>query len=306
VTRRTSRTNSTSDPGTAFARYLDAAATRIDAVLERALPGERTHPAVIHRAMRYTALAEGKRLRPALVLLAYEACGGKGRKADPVGAAVEMVHAFSLIHDDLPAMDDDDLRRGRPTSHVVFGEAMAILAGDALHSLAFFQLVSRVRDPGLARDLALLLAEAAGPDGMVGGQVDDIGAAGHEPSIERLERIQTRKTAALIRAACAGGARAGGGTQAQIDALARYGHHLGIAFQVVDDVLDVTGTAETLGKTPGKDEVENRMTWVSLAGLEGARARATREHRLALEAVEDLPGADLLRGLATFVTRRDR
>jgi geranylgeranyl diphosphate synthase type II len=293
-------------PLAAALAFLEEARRQVEADLERVLEPARLGPGRLGEAMRYSVLAGGKRLRPALALASARAVGGEAGAALAFGTALELVHTYSLIHDDLPAMDDDDLRRGRPTSHVVFGEAMAILAGDALHTLAFSQLLARVPDAALARDLAVLLAEASGPDGMVGGQVDDLTAAGQTPSLERLERIQARKTGALIRAACEGGARAGGATPAEREALARYGRHLGIAFQVVDDILDVTGTAEALGKTPGKDESEQRMTWVALAGLEGARARADREVGQALEAIDGLPGAELLRGLAAFVTRRDR
>jgi geranylgeranyl diphosphate synthase type II len=256
--------------------------------------------------MRYSVFAGGKRLRPALAMAACRAVGGDVATVVPFAAALELVHAYSLIHDDLPSMDDDDLRRGKPTSHRVYGEALAILAGDALHSLAFVTVLADTPDAHLGRDLGLELAEAAGPAGMVGGQVEDLAASGAEPDEAQLLRIQGRKTAALIRAACRGGARAGGATAEGIEALATYGRHLGYAFQMVDDVLDVTGTAESLGKTPGKDKDENRMTWVAYEGVEAAMARADAHVRRALDAVAAVEGRELLTALAHFVTRRTR
>ncbi len=203
-------------------------------------------------------------------------------------------------------MDDDDLRRGRPTSHKVFGEAMAILAGDALHTLAFEHLLSHLAPPELAARAAYELAHAAGPRGMVGGQVEDLAADRMEPDEESLLRVQGGKTAALIRAACRGGALIGGGREHEVDAAGDYGTHLGFAFQMVDDVLDVTGTADVIGKTPGKDAAGHKMTWVALEGVDATMARAEREIGYALEAIAPLPGRDLLAGLARFVTRRDR
>ncbi len=286
--------------------FLDAARTRIDAYLHEVLPPTDGPSARLAEAMAYSILAGGKRLRPALAQAACRAVGGDEERVLPFGAALEMIHTYSLIHDDLPAMDDDDLRRGRPTSHKVYGEALAVLAGDALHTLAFEVLLVRTEPADLARQAALELARAAGPHGMVGGQVEDLGAAGREPDEETLLLIQGGKTAALLRAACRGGALIGGGDEREVEAAGRYGRHLGFAFQMVDDVLDVTGTAETLGKTPGKDEAEHRMTWVAFEGVEATKARAEQEIGWAVEAIRDLPGRALLAGLARFVTRRDR
>ena len=286
--------------------FLDEARTSIDAYLQEVLPPTDGPAARLAEAMAYSVRAGGKRIRPALAVAACRAVGGDESRVLPFGAALEMVHTYSLIHDDLPAMDDDDLRRGRPTSHKVYGEALAILAGDALHTLAFEVLLARTEPAELARQSALELARAAGPHGMVGGQVEDLGAAGLEPDEERLLLIQGGKTAALLRAACRGGALIGGGDAHQVEAAGRYGRHLGFAFQMVDDVLDVTGTAETLGKTPGKDQAEDRMTWVAFEGVEATKARAEREIGWALDAIQDLPGRALLEGLARFVTRRDR
>jgi geranylgeranyl diphosphate synthase type II len=286
--------------------FLGDARVRVEAWLDRVLPPPEGGPPRLGEAMRYAVFAGGKRLRPALAMAACRAVGGDDARALPFGAALELVHTYSLVHDDLPSMDDDDLRRGRPTCHRVFGEAMAVLTGDAMHTLAFECLLDPSLPADLARDLGIELARAAGPAGMVGGQVEDLAATAGEPSVERLTRIQTGKTAALLVAACRGGGRIGGAAPAALEALARYGLDLGLAFQMVDDVLDVTGTAETLGKTPGKDEEEERMTWVTLEGVGGAMARAERHVASALAAVRDLPGRDLLAALAHFVTRRDR
>ncbi len=286
--------------------FLAAARIRIDAYLDHVLPPVQGNGAALAEAMRYSVLAGGKRIRPALVMASALAVEGDPEKALPFGAAVELVHTYSLIHDDLPAMDDDDLRRGRPTNHKVFGEALAILAGDALNTYAFEVLLDGVEPADVARDVAWELAHAAGPRGMVGGQVEDVQASGRMPDEEALRRVQGGKTAALIRAACRGGARIGGGTNAEVDGLGRYGTHLGFAFQMIDDVLDVVGTAEALGKTPGKDAVEGRLTWVSLAGVDGARERAEAELGWALQALEGLPGAALLGEIGHLVTNRDR
>ncbi len=296
----------TPDGPTDARAFLETARRAVDAYLDRVLPSVEGPLAPLAEAMRYSVLAGGKRLRPALAMASAEAVGGTPGPTLPFGAALEMIHTYSLIHDDLPAMDDDDLRRGRPTSHKVFGEAMAILAGDALHTFAFEHLLESLGPPDVCRAVAYELAHAAGPKGMVGGQAEDLAASGHAPDEETLRRVQAGKTAALIRGACRGGGLVGGGNPEQVDALGRYGTHLGFAFQMIDDVLDVVGTAEALGKTPGKDAVEHRMTWVSLAGVEGARAKAEAEVAAAVEAVRSLPGARLLDELARLVTHRDR
>jgi geranylgeranyl diphosphate synthase type II len=285
--------------------FLEEARGLVDAWTEAALPASgHLGPPRLTEAMRYSVFAGGKRLRPALAIAASRAVGGRDEAVMPYAAALELVHTYSLIHDDLPSMDDDDLRRGRPTSHKVFGEAMAILAGDALHTLAFELLLTRTPDPALARDLALELARAAGRGGMVGGQVEDLAADGEPPEAARLERIHLGKTAALIRASAKGGAMAGGGSREAIAALETYGTHLGLAFQVVDDVLDETGTAESLGKTPGKDRSRRKMTYVALEGVPAALRRAEREVEAALGALEAFDRGGLLASLARFVTRR--
>ena len=284
---------------------LRSAHERVDAYLDEILPPAGTGPGRLHEALRYSVFAGGKRLRPALALAAAEAVGGSSEAAVPFAASLELVHTYSLIHDDLPCMDDDDLRRGRPTSHKVFGEAMAVLAGDALHSLAFESLLECVPDAALARALAHDLARAAGVRGMVGGQVEDLDAEGQPPDEHRLERLHAGKTAALFAAACEGGGRAGGADAAQGAALRRFGLELGLAFQIVDDVLDETGTAESLGKTPGKDRRGIKMTYVALEGVPAARLRADRRLASALGALATLPRPETLSSLARYVVSRD-
>ena len=287
------------------AAFLAAAKARVDRYLEDALPPAGEGSGRLHEAMRYSVFAGGKRLRPALAMASAEAVGGRAEDALPVAAALEMVHTYSLIHDDLPCMDDDDLRRGRPTSHRVFGEALAVLAGDALHSLAFETLLARAPvDAGCA--LARDLAAAAGVRGMVGGQVEDLEAEGRPPSEPTLARIHAGKTAALFAAACRAGGRSGGAGASEVEALDRFGRLFGLAFQVVDDVLDETGTAESLGKTPGKDKRGRKMTYVALEGADAARARARRLCDDAVAAVASLPRPHLLGALAHHIVRRDR
>jgi geranylgeranyl diphosphate synthase type II len=256
--------------------------------------------------MRYSVAAGGKRLRPALALAACESVGGDPASALPFAGAVELVHTYSLVHDDLPSMDDDDLRRGKPTSHRVFGEATAILAGDALHTLAFESLLEATPDGALARDLGRLLATAAGVRGMVGGQVEDLSSVGKAPDEASIERMHAGKTAALFQAACEGGGRAGGGSAAHLAALRRFGLELGLAFQAIDDVLDVTGTAESLGKTPGKDQRGSKATLVALEGVPAARARARRRLQSALDAHSPPPPPPPPPPLARHCVDRDR
>jgi geranylgeranyl diphosphate synthase type II len=295
-------------PPTDAERFLSTALARVDAQLDRVLPEARTGPGRLHEALRYSVFAGGKRLRPALALAAAEAIGGKRatRAVLPFAAALELVHTYSLIHDDLPSMDDDDLRRGKPTSHRVFGEATAVLAGDALHSLAFSSLLGSVRDPKLARALALELATAAGVGGMVGGQSEDLAAEGARPDEARLERLHRGKTAALFAAACVGGGCVARATKAQSAALRAFGLDLGLAFQIVDDVLDETGTAAQLGKTPGQDKKGAKMTYVALEGVPAARARARRRLADALARIAGLPHPEPLASLARYVVERDR
>ena len=282
----------------------------VDEALEKALPPETAWPETIHRAVRYSLFAGGKRIRPVLVLASAQAVGGAHAEALPLACAVEMIHTYSLIHDDLPAMDDDDLRRGRPTSHKVFGEAVAILAGDALLTRAFHLLAELPADAPEAvvrRRLAAtaILGEACGTTGLVGGQVMDLESEGKDVPAAALERLHRAKTGALLSACVRGGAVLGGATGEALARLTRYAAAIGLVFQIVDDVLDVTESAEQLGKTAGKDVKARKATYVSCHGLERARAMAADLLREALTAVSPLGerGA-LLSGIARLIVER--
>ena len=259
--------------------------------------------AKLYDSMEYSLLAGGKRLRPVLAMEFCRMCGGQWQQAAPFAAAVEMIHTYSLIHDDLPSMDNDDFRRGRPTNHKVYGEAMAILAGDALLTDAFMiASTAQLADP---KDMAFaigMLAECAGSMGMVGGQVLDIGSEERELTEQEVIDIQTRKTGALINAACVLGAIAGGGTEAQIDAAAKFAAGLGMAFQVRDDMLDVIGTQEEMGKGVGTDVKKN--TFVRLYGLEKCEELIQRYNQYAVESLAAFEGTDFVVGLAKSLTDR--
>jgi geranylgeranyl diphosphate synthase, type II len=259
--------------------YLKERAALVDAALARFLPPEDAEPPTVHRAMRYSVLAGGKRLRPILVIAGAEAVGAAAATVMPTACALEMIHTYSLIHDDLPAMDDDDYRRGRLTSHKVFGDAIAILAGDALLTLAF-RLVTEnaavVANPGVICDVVAEIADAAGTNGMVGGQVVDIQSEGKTVTAETLEYIHSRKTAALLRASLWVGVRLGGGDAAALGAIGDAGQSLGLAFQIVDDILDVEGSLEALGKTAGSDARKQKATYPALHGIEASRREARR------------------------------
>jgi len=282
---------------------------RADAVLARALPPEDQPPTELHRAMRYAVLGGGKRLRPLLVYATGTTFGALLETLDASAAAVEIIHAYSLVHDDLPAMDDDSLRRGRPTCHVVFGEAMAILAGDALQALAFDVLA---HDATLAGDAAIhvgmlrVLAVACGSHGMAGGQAFDLAAVGKALSPADLERMHVHKTGALIRASVRLGALAAGVRDAAtLDALERYGHAIGLAFQIRDDLLDIEAGTEQLGKTAGKDVAAAKPTYPAILGVEASRDALSRLTREALAVVEPLGSrARPLSDLARFVADR--
>jgi geranylgeranyl diphosphate synthase, type II len=310
MTRRPSKTSSNSDQAAAaFASYLDAAAERVDAALERHLPRESARPPVIHRAMRYTALSEGKRLRPALVLLAYEACGGRGKRAEPLAAAVEMVHAFSLIHDDLPAMDDDAMRRGKPSNHVVFGEGVAILAGDALLALAFETVAGmrRVLGPGRTSSLIEELAAATGSSGVIGGQVLDLLSEGKEVSKRTVEYIHRHKTGRLFTAALRLGGIAAEGSPARIAALTRFGAASGFAFQIVDDILGEAGSIRELGRDPGRDREKGKVTYPRLLGLDASHGSVDRLLKAAgAECARFGERAHLFQGFLDLVDARRR
>ncbi len=284
--------------------FLSEAARQAELSLDHWLPAATAAPARLHQAMRYSVMAGGKRLRPALVLAACRACLGADILCAPALAAVELLHTYTLVHDDLPAMDDDDLRRGRPTCHKAFDEATAILAGDALQTLAFQACAA------VSAEAVTTLALAAGSLGVVGGQQEDLDAEGQPhgaDAADLLVRIHRGKTAALIRASVELGAVAAGAGPAVRSALVAYGEAIGLAFQVADDCLDATASAADLGKTPGKDAAQGKLTYVALFGLDGARARAQRLLDEALEALVPLgPHAEQLRVLARFVVERTR
>jgi geranylgeranyl diphosphate synthase type II len=260
-------------------------------------------------AIEYSLTAGGKRLRPALVIECWTACGGNRkpgskRSALAAAAAIELIHTFSLVHDDLPAMDDDDLRRGRPTNHKVFGEAMAILAGDAMVTLAF-EVIAADAEPAVVPALVRELACASGPEGMIGGQVLDIDSENVALKLEQLQRLHAMKTGALLTASCRLGAVAAGASVPALNAVTEYGKHLGLAFQIVDDLLDVTSTPEKLGKATKKDAGKGKNTYPSLLGVEGSRREADQQLAAALAALDLLgENSQLLRTLAQFVVQR--
>jgi geranylgeranyl diphosphate synthase type II len=288
--------------------YLKERAAAVDQALERTLPGEQERPESLHRAMRYSVFAGGKRLRPVLVIAGAEAVGGHMDQVMAAACAMELIHTYSLIHDDLPAMDNDDFRRGQPTNHKVFGEAMAILAGDALLTLAFRLVADSFRGDGAAaalREVLIDVADAAGTAGMVGGQVVDIESEGRRVGPETLDFIHTHKTAALIRTSLRVGARICGASPAALRALSVAGQNIGLAFQIIDDILDVTGTTEQLGKTAGKDRAQQKATYPGIHGLDASRARARYLVAEAEEVLADLGElAAPIRALARFIVER--
>ncbi len=258
-------------------------------------------------AIRYSLLAPGKRLRPILVLMASEACGVSGDAAMPAACAVEMVHAYSLVHDDLPAMDDDDLRRGQPTCHKKFGEAMAILAGDALLTLAFETVARDIRPADVAAACCQALAVAAGPGGMVGGQADDCMGRLEDGSVESLESIHNRKTGRMIRVSLQLGAMVAGADEEQTNALDEYGRRLGLAFQITDDLLDVSGEETSTGKRVGKDSQRGKLTFPGLLGIEESYRRAERLIDEARGAIEPFGSqGNGLEAVARYVLSRNR
>lgn len=278
--------------------------------LDRFTPPADTPPATLHEAMRYSLLGNGKRIRPLLCVAGAESVGGRAEDVLPMACALEMVHTFSLIHDDLPAIDNDDLRRGVPTSHKKYGEAMAILAGDALHTLAFGTLAAHqtplTNDPTTVVRCVALLAEASGTYGMVGGQVDDIYYERRPVTHEILRSIHERKTGALLNAAILSGAILCGATPEQESALRTYGDHVGLAFQIVDDVLDVTGDDATLGKPAGSDLKHDKATYPKLFGLDPSVRMAREASETAVAALSGFgEAAEPLRAFARFIVERD-
>jgi geranylgeranyl diphosphate synthase type II len=292
-----------------FTAYLAERRQRVDEALAAVLPPDETPPTSVHRAMRYSVMAGGKRLRPILVIAGAEAVGGKAETVMPAACALELIHTYSLIHDDLPAMDDDDYRRGLLTNHKVFGEAIAILAGDALLTYAFRLIAENAArvatDAAGVRDVIIEVADAAGTRGMVGGQVVDIESEGKAVAAETLEYIHLHKTAALIRASLRVGALLAGGRADDLATLGEAGQSLGLAFQIVDDILDVEGTLAELGKSAGSDERKGKATYPALHGIEASRAQARLLIERAKQELAGLgPGAAPLCALADYIFER--
>ncbi len=285
---------------------------KVDALLDEWLPKENEIPSLLHQAMRYSVLAGGKRLRPFLVIESCRVVGGEEEKALPAACAVEVLHTYTLVHDDLPSMDNDDFRRGKPTCHRVFGEGMAVLCGDALQALAFEWLSTKLPEKGVPSDVALkcvaVLAHASGSKWLVGGQALDITeqAKGYsDRSPEKVLLIHERKTSALMRACCVIGGLIGNATEAQIEALSDYGYWLGLAFQITDDILDEIGDPEKLGKSVGKDKQQKKLTYPMVFGIERSRELAAEAAERAVKALSIFgEEANLLRSLAEYVLER--
>lgn len=291
-----------------FRGKIEEKAALVNAELDRRLPAEDTRPRDLHKAMRYSIFAGGKRLRPVLCLAACEAIGGPPEAAIIPAIALEALHTYTLIHDDLPCMDDDGMRRGKPTCHVVFGEAAAVLAGDALLTMAF-EWLSQVEapPPHPPGRFALELALAAGSRGIIGGQLEDIHAEGARRDADMVEYIHAHKTAALLRAAARMGGIAAGAPERELHALSAYGEKLGMAFQIVDDILDETSTLEELGKSAGADHRRRKLTYVAVHGLERAKAEAERFSREAVGDIGDIEGkTETLVFLAEAMLRRTK
>jgi geranylgeranyl diphosphate synthase, type II len=288
---------------------LDQGQARTDAALDRLIPLETQHPESIHKAMRHSVFAGGKRLRPVLCMEAGRMIAGSlPQKIEELGAALEMLHTYSLIHDDLPALDNDDLRRGRPTCHKVFGDAIAILAGDALQTQAY-EVLARLQCPAEARVRIIEeIARGTGTlDGMIGGQVVDLEAEHTKPTAEMLEYIHRSKTAALITASLVSGGIYAGAKDKEVNKLRAFGQSIGLAFQIVDDVLDVTQTSEQLGKTAGKDSAAQKATYPALFGIEESERRADSLVNAALDELESFGDrAETLKQLARYLVERKK
>ena len=283
---------------------------RIESVLDHWLPAETISPSRLHEAMRYSVLGGGKRVRPLLVYAAGLAAGASLEQLDGPAAAVEIIHVYSLIHDDLPAMDDDDLRRGKPTNHKAFDEATAILAGDALQALSFHILSSdpaMTHDTGMRLEIINTLTQASGSRGMAGGQAIDLASVGRTLDIVELENMHIHKTGALIRASVLMGAMAGGIVdQRVIEKLDHFAKNIGLAFQVQDDILDIESDTETLGKTQGADIAQNKPTYPSIIGMEASKQEVETLYNEAIDSLNDFNDkADLLRAVAEFIVRRE-
>jgi geranylgeranyl diphosphate synthase type II len=293
-------------------KYLQEKKGMVDSALADLFLSRVEYPPSLHRAIEHSLFAGGKRVRPILSIAAFEAAGGSNGGVIPFACALEMIHTYSLIHDDLPAIDNDDYRRGRPSCHKVFGEAIAILAGDALLTEAFQLMTNRLFGDGrrehseLVLDVVHEVARAAGISGMVGGQVVDVESAGKEVDLPTLQYIHTHKTGAMILASVRVGARLAGAKEESLRAFSRYGEQIGFAFQIVDDVLDIEGKAEVLGKTPGSDLSRGKITYPSLVGLAESKKRAGELVASAIEALRLFgPEADPLREIARFIHSRE-
>ena len=297
-------------PALAFdlAEFLNSKTAAVNQALDRFLPGERTRPATLHKAMRYSLFAGGKRMRPALCLAAAHACGGGDDAAMPFACAVECIHTYSLIHDDLPAMDNDDFRRGKPTNHKVFGEGIAVLAGDALLTQAFEIAALGLSFPRYdPQTIILEIARAAGSLQLIAGQVADLEGEGKDLPVKALQYIHERKTSALLCCSVRLGGMSANCTERQLEALTTFGSRVGLAFQIIDDILDVTQTSEQLGKTAGKDTASQKATYPSKLGLERSRALARRLTEQAYESLRPFGKNGIpLQGLANFLLERNR
>jgi len=288
--------------------YLIARQKLIDRALDRYLPRANTKPVTLHKAMRYSLFAGGKRLRPILCLAAAEACRGNIDDALPLACALECIHTYSLVHDDLPSMDNDDFRRGRPTCHKVFGDGIAVLAGDALLTVAF-EIVSKAK-PTLSYDISTLLREiavAAGSQKLIAGQVADLEAEGKKVKRDQLQFIHENKTAAILKSSVRLGAMSANADARKLSAITRFGQRLGLAFQIIDDILDVTQTSKILGKSAGKDVVARKATYPAVIGLEKSRDEARRLTRQAHNALSVFSSSDAepLHALANYLLERE-
>ena len=293
-------------------RYLQEQKERVDSALERYLPKKEELASNLYSAMQHSLFAGGKRIRPILSIASFEAAGGKGERILSFACALEMIHTYSLIHDDLPAIDNDDYRRGKPTCHKVFGEAVALLAGDGLLTEAFRLMThshATERSPGdeaLLLDLISEVAQAAGVSGMVGGQVVDIESEGKPVDLPTVQYIHTHKTGAMILASVRVGARLGGAKETLLKALTRYGESLGLSFQIADDILNVEGKAALMGKQTGTDLFKRKATYPSVLGVEESKIRSKELVEMAIDALKQLgPEADPLREIARFIIARE-
>jgi len=293
-------------------RYLQEKKEKVDAALERYLPRKEELTSNLHKAMQHSLFAGGKRIRPILSIASFEAVGGTGERILPFACALEMIHTYSLIHDDLPAIDNDDYRRGKPTCHKVFGEAIALLAGDGLLTEAFRLMTHRPEkelspgDDALAIDLINEVGVAAGVLGMVGGQVVDIESEGKAADLPTVQYIHTHKTGAMILASVRVGARLGGAKEPLLKALTRYGESLGLSFQIADDILNVEGKAALMGKQTGTDLSKGKTTYPSVLGVEESKKRSKELVEIAVDALKQLgPEADPLREIARFIIARE-